>query len=145
MEVVGAVVGIEDVGAEVDVVSVGRPVGTFVGLTVRVVADGVGAALGLPVGPEVYGTHAVSGSRGIVGVSARFLSSIRCASPARRRYQSEGNLRPPSASRASQPPSGRGRSFASAATLKIAVPSSTSSNCAIQMEVMFGLATYLNA
>jgi hypothetical protein len=145
MEVVGAVVGIEDVGAEVDVVSVGRPVGTFVGLTVRVVADGVGAALGLPVGPEVYGTHAASGSRGIVGVSARFLSSIRCASPARRRYQSEGNLRPPSASRASQPPSGRGRSFASAETLKIAVPSSTSSNCAIQMEVMFGLATYLNA
>ena len=108
MEVVGAVVGIDDVGAEVDVVSVGRPVGAFVGLTVRVVADGVGAALGLPVGPEVYGTHAASGSRGIVGVSARFLSSIRCASPARRRYQSEGNLRPPSASRASQPPSGRG-------------------------------------
>ena len=145
MEVVGAVVGIEDVGVEVDAVPVGRPVGIFVGLTVRVVADGVGAALGLPVGPEVYGTHVAFGSRGIVGVSARFLSSIRCASPARRRYQSEGNLRPPSASRASQPPRGRGRSFASAATLKIAVPSSTSSNCAIQMEVMFGLAAYLNA
>ena len=133
---VGVIVGFDDrlpVGLGVGL-ALGLRVGpgVFVGLFVGF-GDGlpvglrVGLVLGLPVGPDVYGTHGMLGSRGIVPVSGRFLSNINCASPANRRYQSEGKLMP-SASKPNHPPSGKGRSVVLAVTLKIAVPSSTSSN-----------------
>jgi hypothetical protein len=67
------------------------------------------------------------GSIGILLVNGMRPSNINCASPVKRRYQSEGKEKP-SASNANQPSIGSGRSLAFAVTLKIAVPSSTSSN-----------------
>jgi hypothetical protein len=126
--VVGFDVGIRVVGFDVGIRVVGSDVGIrVVGFDDVGIAVGFRVDVGVPVGLEVYGTHGALWSSGIVLVNARFPSNIRCASPVKRRYQSEGKDLP-SASKANQPPAGRGRSFVLAVTLKIAVASSTSSN-----------------
>ena len=86
--------------------------------------DVAGSGRSLAAASGMCGTF---GLRGIALVNVRLPSNINCASPVKRRYQSEGN-EVPSASKANQPFDGCGLSIVLDVTLKMAVPSSTSSN-----------------
>ena len=132
---VGVVVGLDVVGLDVGLDDDGLPVGlavvglAVVGLDVGLDDDGlpVGTRLGLDVGLDV-GSYV----NGNVLVSGLLPSSILCASPVKRKYQSLGRSIP-SASNPNHPFVGNGKSALRGVTLNIAVPSSTSSNCAVNI------------
>ena len=106
----------------------------------------LGLTLGVSDGLELVLSfrYGLLGSIGIVAVIGTRPSNINCASPVKRKYQSEGNEYP-SASKANHPPVGSGRSLVFAVTLKIAVPSSTSSNWAKYKVLIIGSEMYLYA
>ena len=110
------VVGLDEVGFDVGVRVVGScvgfDVGSLVGFLVETTGFAVGVLVGLLVvavgladGLVVRGMCGTRGLRGIVPVKVRLPSNINCASPVKRRYQSDGRVYP-SASKATQPPAG---------------------------------------